>query len=884
MANQPVKKKFDYEKKFSFELRGLLSHITSDVAGEIPFASLTFDIFLISALDYKDSMLYKSINSFMTSASIEEMYEKLYALVTDKYLAPIRPGRTIEYSPELKNLFVISNDIREEYKVAGVTSDIVLLAFIRTAPDTHPIKKILAEYGLDVETMQSLVGKIHEAVTAIASLNPDKVDEWKNKILEQLTGMTGPDENSVDIYVGMDTGSGDDRTGITIMGTGASSLKEVLETLTGGQIETPSARQPRRKDRNEIEFCTNLNKQAEMGELDTLIGRQKEIFEIAKVLSRKICNNVILVGEPGVGKTVIVNGIAKKIVEGSAPLSLSECEVFKLDINEMGGGTQFRGQFEQRVYNLIKALRKAKNPILFIDNVHTVTNGWKSSEFDIFGELEPIFSDKDVMVIMATTPKGFHSSFDGNPDVSRRFQKITVDAPDDKECLEILEGIIGDFEHFHKVKYEESVLQSAITLAKRYVTDRRLPSSAIDLIDEAGALRKIESSESERTYAKRNKIALLKKKKDELIKADKVGAETLDIDFEIDGLKIEVSKEMDAARQSEPPSITENDLCRAVSEHTGIPVQKINISEKKQLSKIDEILKASIIGQDEAIEIVSRGIKRNKVGLIQTNRPILSCMCIGNTGCGKTLLAKMLAKEIFGDEKYLVRFDMSEYSDKTAVNKLIGASAGYVGYNEGGLLTEAIKNKRHAVLLIDEIEKATDEIYNIFLQILDEGFLTDNTGYKVDFKNTILILTSNVGAKDAANEKAIGFLKDDNSNKKDIIEKELKNKFPPEFLNRLDEIVYFNPLSDENLREIVKLELNKLSDKINSINCSMKYSDDVVDFIFKKIEGEKEYGARPIGRAIQREIENRITDYIIENDCDGKEFTISAHEGEIVIA
>ena len=866
MANQPVKKKFDYEKYFSYELKGLLDYIGTDIAGEISFASLTFDIFLVAAIDYKDSMLYKALNGYLTSADIEELHDKVLALVSDN-VEPVRPGRTIDYSTEMKHLFVLANEMREELKAKAITSDIILLAFIQTASKSNKIKKILSSYGLTESVTLDLVRKLLDTVSSISTMTEEQFDDFADKYMTTV-----------------DTSSSESYTTVTIFGAGNySSTDDFIDAIRDvmGSDQAPQEKTVEKK--NKVEFCESLNAAAEKGEMEPTIGREKEMFEIAKVLNRKYCNNVVLVGDPGVGKTAIVNGLAMKLVKGNAPLSLKDCEIFKLDLPAMESGSQFRGQFEQKMNSLIKNLRKVNRPILFIDNIHSFVNERKNAEFDVFGELEPAFSDKKIMIIVTTTPKGFHQSFEGMPDTMRKFQKITVESPDEKECLEILEGIKANLEPFHKIKYEDGTLKVAMSLAQRYITERCLPSSAIDLLDEAGSLKKIEHYEPKSIYVKKNKIATLRDKKDKMIKANE-GSSLKDIDYEIDGLNIDISEAMDKINASDVPTVTVEDLCRATSEHTGIPVSRVSASEKQQLAGINNVLMKNIVGQDEAIDVICRGIKRNKVGLVQKNRPILSCMCIGNTGCGKTLLAKMLAKEIFGDEKYLVRFDMSEYADKTAVNKLIGAGAGYVGYNEGGLLTEAIKNKKHAVLLIDEIEKATEEIFNIFLQVLDEGFLTDNTGVKVDFKNVILILTSNVGAKRAANEKAIGFAPDDNSSRRDIIEKELKNCFPPEFLNRLDEIVYFNSLTDDNLKDIVKLELSKLGDKIMQIGCTVEFSDDVADYIFKKIESEKGYGARPIGRAIQKEIENAITDYILENECEGKHFYVRISDGKVQIA
>lgn len=859
MANQPVKKKFDYEKYFSKELKWLLTYIGTEVAGEISFTSLTFDIFFAAGLEQKDSMLYKAINGFLTSSSIDELHDKVLSLISDD-TTPIRPGRTIEYSSEMKNLFVLSNDVREELKANAITSDMVFLAFMRSASKTNQIKKLIVNAGINEDTAAELVRKMKDTMSAISDMTSEEFDKFADRY-----------------FIGMDMAMMPDEGTIAVISNAPIQLSDLVKELAGNGKQKP------KKEKNSIEFCDSLNALAETGEIEPVIGRDKEIMEITKILGRKMCNNVVLVGEPGAGKTAIVNGLARKIADGNSPLLLKDSEIYRLNVADMAGGTQFRGQFEQRITTLIKSLKKIKSPILFIDNIHVYVNERRNSEFDIFGELDPIFSDKKVMVIVATTPKGFHSSFEPNPDTMRKFQKVTVDSPSDKDCEEILNGIKPSFEAFHKVKYDSDIVSASISLAKRYITERQLPSSAIDLLDEAGSIRKLEFYEPEKVHIKRDKIVLLKNRKEALIKKDEI-SKAKDIDYEIDGLTIDIADALDEINASDVPNVTLDCLYKAVSEHTGIPVSKVNVSEKQQLAKINSILMENIIGQDEAIDIISRGIKRNKIGLVQQNRPILSCMCIGNTGCGKTLLAKMLAREIFGDEKYLVRFDMSEYADKTAVNKLIGASAGYVGYNEGGLLTEAIKNKKHAVLLIDEVEKATDEIFNIFLQVLDEGFLTDNTGVRVDFKNVILILTSNVGAKRAANEKSMGFVTDDSLNRKDIIEKELKNRFPPEFLNRLDEVVYFNSLSDDNLKDIVNLELKKLAKKVENIGSSLVFEDGVSDYIFKKIEPEKEYGARPIGRAIQKEIENAITDYILENDCEGKEFTVSVENEKIKIA
>ena len=880
MANQPIKKKFDYEKYFSNEIKKLFGYISSEIANEIPFTTITFDIFLIAGLEMRDSMLYKAINGFMTSDSIDSLHETIYELVTDKKVAPVRPHRTIEFSTELKNIFVKTGELMSELDVDTITSDMVFTAFMKNATSRNKIKQLFLSEGIDEDKSFELSKKIRETMSAISSLDDNEFASFSDKFPNNY----GLSMNNYSMSIDNGGADGDNTMMIVHMGMpeGANAIdltKELAKSIFGAE----PVKAPKKSTKTvSVDFCESLNLLAERDELETVIGRDNEIREIARVLGRKTNNNVILVGEPGVGKTSVVNGLAHKIVDGTAPSFFKGKTIWRLNINALVGGTQFRGQFEAKINQIIKELKNANGSILFIDNIHNYATDKNKNEYDLFSALDPVFSCKEIMVITTTTKKGYHLSFETTPETERMFQKIYVDEPSNIECRQIIKGIVPEYEKFHNVKYDNESIDACMSLSQRYITDRKLPASAIDILDEAGSIKKLSANSSKNIFIKQNKINDLEKEKDKLIREDNLSS-VPDIEYEINGLKIQISEEEEKNKKMLPLPVTTEDICTAVSKHTGIPVTKLNASEKQQLSKISEILRSVIVGQDEAIDIVSRGIKRNKVGLAQGDKPILSAMFIGNSGCGKTLFAKTLAKEIFGSEKHLVRFDMSEYSDETAVNKLIGASAGYVGYNEGGLLTEAIKNKKHCVILIDEIEKATDKIFNVFLQILDEGFLTDNTGYKVDFKNVILIMTSNVGAKQAANEKPLGFEVDKNASKKDVIEKELKNRFPPEFLNRLDDIVYFNTLSDDNFREIIRLEILKLSGNVKKLGYSLTFTDDVIDAVFNEIGEEKEYGARPIVRIIRREIENKITDLILENDYKDKEFKVYSEDGKIKV-
>lgn len=867
MPKQPIKNTSNYEKIFSNELKNLLSNSVQEFAKEvIPTSYITPELFFAGALSNTDCMLYKTINGFLTSIKIEEIYDKIYADAEEhSSITVIHPNRVLDYSAELKLLFKRAYEELKNLKCDYVTSDMILLSLLNDKTNETYfsfLKSLFINESLNYDIALGLAQQMHDVTDAMVA--------------------------------SYDEGSGDSKTTITIYGSFddtpndiAGKLVDALDQLemfdnNGQNLKKNQSK----KSKSNLSYCTNLNLLAEKKEIDAIIGRDKEIDSIVKAFNKRKCNNVVLVGEAGVGKTSIVEGLAKRIVDGIAPATIKDCKIFKLNASEMVSGTQFRGIFEERIISFTKEIKGIKNAILFIDDIHNIIGDKQKNDYDFSDLLSNLLTDSKVKVIVATTPKGYHTSFENDAELSRKFQKIMVDAPSKNDCLNIVNGIKKNYEKYHNVIYSDDAIMSCVELSSRYITDRNLPSSTIDILDEAGASKKIELFEPEAVKIKREAIADLKKEKEELIKQDKI-EEAKNVDYKINGIKLEIGEINDSLGDLRKNNIISvDDIYKAVSEHTNIPVQKINVSERRFLSQIDKILKEEIIGQDEAIDVITHAIKRSKVGLFPTNRPLYSCLEIGGSGVGKTLMAKKLAKEIFGDEKYLVRFDMSEYADKTAVNKLIGASAGYVGYNEGGLLTQAIKNKKHAVLLIDEIEKADDEVYNIFLQILDEGILTDNIGQKVDFKNVIIVMTSNVGAKRAYNEKGVGFNVDDNINKKDIIEKELKKKFPPEFINRLDDIVYFNDLNEDNLKKIINLELNKLFLKLKnaSKNYVFDYNKTVVDYIYEKIEKEKEYGARPILRIIQNEIENNIADLILDNDYDSHTFIARYENGKLNIS
>ena len=835
---QPIKNIVNYEKYFSKELTDLLTYIKEDLIKTFPIASIPMEMFFAAALSMQDSMLYKVVNSYLNTFSISNLENKFNSVLQEKSLTTIKPGRTIEYSQELKNLFNKSYSECLKQNVSYITSDHVLLALLNNENVIdNKSKSFFLSESVNYDIISEYSSKIHEITDAVLKNNNTETEETDDEPVLVKTFVI----NSQD------------------------DLEQLKEKLLKKK-ETPSKKT---KEKNSVQYCTNLNDLAKDGNINDIVGRDKEIYQIVKVLNRKEANNILLIGETGVGKTAIIEGLAHRIQNGLALSTICDKTILRLNISEMMGGTQFRGIFEERFSSLFKDLKKRENTILFIDNFHKFSSERKDEEFNITTLLLPYLQETSVNVIISSTYDGYRKSLEKNHELLRRFQKIDILPPTKEECKNILMYQKEFYEKHHNVTFSEEVIDTILTLSKRYITDRNLPISAIDIMDEIGSQKNIERYETEDIKNKRTELR-------EIIKNG-------DKDKELD-VRLELTKLQNTKKEKESFEITNEDVYNAIASHTNLPINKINTSEKHAISSIDKILNSMIIGQENAIKEVSQAIKRSKVGLSPQNKPIASFLCIGKTGVGKTLMAKILVKEIFGDEKYLVRFDMSEYADKTSVNKLIGSSAGYVGYQEGGLLTEAVKNKKHCVLLIDEIEKADEQVYNIFLQILDDGFLTDNTGNKVDFTNTIILLTSNVGTKQASESRSIGFGGSDDENKREIIEKELKKKFPPEFINRLSDVVYFNSLTEDNLKKIIQIELDKLNKRLIDIKYTLKYSEDVINYILNYIKKDIEYGARPILRAIQELIENKITDLLLENDYkEWYEFNANIIDNEIIL-
>lgn len=651
--------------------------------------------------------------------------------------------------------------------------------------------------------------------------------------------------------------------------------------------ETPKRHNPADSKTPALEnFGRDLTESARAGKLDPIVGREKEIERIAQILSRRKKNNPILIGEPGVGKSSIAEGLAQRIVEGRVPMTLYNKRIITLDLGSLVAGTKYRGQFEERMKAILNELEKNRDIIIFIDEIHTIVGaGSASGSLDASNMFKPALARGELQCIGATTLDEYRQYIEKDGALERRFQKVLVEPATTEETLQILRNIAPKYEDHHIVEYTDESLQACVTLSERYITDRLLPDKAIDVMDEAGARIRIANIEVPAEIAElEQKIAEATEAKQRLKEQKKF----LDMAAYRDKLK-ELSEEKARVEEiwlteqkKNRPQVTENDISEVIAMMTGVPVQRIAENESARLLQMETELQGKVIGQDDAIKQISKAIRRNRAGLKDPSKPIGSFLFLGPTGVGKTYLTKVLAKYLFDSESAMIRIDMSEYMEKFAVSRLIGAPPGYVGYEEGGQLTEKVRRKPYSIVLLDEIEKAHPDVFNVLLQVLDDGQLTDGMGRKVDFKNTIIIMTSNIGSRQLKDfGTGVGFStaareSERDAMKRDVIEKALKKAFAPEFLNRIDDIVYFNSLVRNDIHRIIAIELKGLFARIKAMGYEVNIDEAAKDFILKK-GWDEQYGARPLKRAIQRYIEDDLADEIIKSDIlPGDTINISA--------
>ena len=871
-------------ENYTNELNRLLGFMENTLGKEMPTPVLTLEYFILAILDQKDSTVFKIIDDCCSNMAKNRIYTTYRQILQGRALSAIKPNREVRYDSKLTETLSGANKEREMLGAEKLGSEHVLLHILADDSPDNNIRKVFNGAGLSYPILL-------EKISNGTKHTPKQGNQQQNNAGGD-PAIPGMDGGSIKIF---NTPNGPlvVKSNAFIGGQNGEEIPpEVLNMLGLSGVDpsqiTPfnppsGQKQGGKKSKTQFidQYCSNLNTQAEMNLIDKLVGRKNELDTIIRTLGRRKKNNIVIVGGSGVGKTCLAEGLAYKIVEGTVPKFLKNKKLVSLDMTALMAGTTLRGMFEERVKGLLDEIKASGEYILFIDNIGNVLSDKTKNDYDIASMLSHALDNGDVQVIGTADFNSFRSSFDKNPTLLRRFQKLIIDAPTKEMSKEILLGVEKNYADYHNVTYLPEAIDACVDLADKYITERNLPDSAIDILDEAGSIVGTENdTESEEITRMREKIyefgktiERLKKENrydeaDDIEKVQKRTANEL-----AEAVKLE-----DEYKRAHRPVVNVDVIYNIVSSKTNIPINKLSSDDKKKLATIDERLKENVIGQDEAIDKICKALKRNRVGFKKSGCQF-SALMIGRTGVGKTLIAKQLAKEMFGDENALIRFDMSEYPDKTAVNKLIGSNPGYVGYEEGGQLTEAVKNKKYCVLLLDEIEKADPEVYNIFLQVLDEGFLTDNSGQRVDFKNVIVLFTSNVGAKAASDfGKGIGFGGDAEAeeNQKRILYKNLKNKFPPEFLNRLDNIIYFNNLKDDDLRKIIKLEISKLQKRMGEIGYTLDYGEDTVDYILNIVKEDKEYGARPIVRAIQDEIEDRITDLLLENEYSGHTFEVIA--------
>jgi len=772
--------------------------------------------------------------------------------------------------------------IGTEHLLLGIISDgegLAIKVFKNLNVDLYKLKKSIEETVRPTSANKINIGNIPLTKQAekVLKLTFIEAKLYKSRVIgtEHLLLSFFRDEENIAAQILNKQGLNYEkiRTEIENIQNGTSSAESSENPKPKSKVADSSSKTGKEKFKTPVldNFGRDLTKLATEDKLDPVIGREKEIERLSQVLSRRKKNNPVLIGEPGVGKTAIAEGLALRIVQKKISRALYDKRVVSLDVASLVAGTKYRGQFEERMKALLAELEKAKDVILFIDEIHTIVGaGGASGSLDASNIFKPALARGDIQCIGATTLNEYRQNIEKDGALDRRFQKILVEPPTTEETLEIIEKIKESYENHHSVVYSDDAIVASVRMAERYITDRNFPDKAIDIIDEAGAKvhlanivvpKEIIEIEKQINDVRIEKNSVVKKQDFEEAARLRDLEKRLQFDLE----KLKSDWEVQSTQRVFP--VTDEDIADVVALMTGIPVNKIAETESTKLLKLESDLKEYVVGQDEAIEHLSKAIRRARAGLKDPSRPIGSFMFLGPTGVGKTELAKTLAKVMFNSEDALIRVDMSEYMEKFSVSRLVGAPPGYVGYEEGGQLTEKIRRKPYSIILLDEIEKAHPDVFNILLQVFDDGVLTDGLGRKVDFKNTVIIMTSNVGTRDVKLGGKIGFnleTKDsDYEYLKDSIEESMKQQFNPEFINRIDDFIIFRKLQKESISSIIDIHIKKLKSRLSLNNMELDFTTEAKEFLVEKSYDDK-YGARPLRRALQKYVEDELSEQILK--------------------
>ena len=776
---------------------------------------------------------------------------------------------------------------RESYSLSHdyIGVEHLLLALMKTGSFAT---KALEEAGANYELLRSIV---INNIGKGSAVRPAK--EYSNKVRQifdrarlfaQKRKKVSASEEDVLLAILNDD---DSFTNLMFMLSGLDK-KIIRDNLIRLQKEEKSSNASNNLSENLKKFAKNLNEMAEAGKIDPVIGREDEVERVIQILLRRTKNNPILIGDPGVGKTAIIEGLAQRIVEGKVPFVMKEKTIVSLDLASMIAGTKYRGDFEDRLKKLFGELEQREDVVLFIDEFHMVLGaGASEGSMDAANILKPILAKGDIQIIGATTIDEYRKHVEKDQALTRRMQPVHVEEPNKDDTIKIIEGLKDKYEDHHKVEITDEAIKAAVDLSQRYIQDRFLPDKAIDVIDEACSKERIKNYKENKNQVSNKEIL------DKLIEEKNMAINEQNFEKaaslrdQINETREKLEKEKDQNKLD--LKISFDEVAKIVSSWSKVPITKLTEDEKQKYMDLDIDLKKEVIGQDKAIDKISHAIKRARVGLKDPKKPIGSFIFVGPTGVGKTYLAKSLAKNLFGDMDNLIRMDMSEYMEKFAVSRLVGSPPGYVGYEEGGQLTEAVRKHPYSVILFDEIEKAHPDIFNLLLQILDDGRLTDGQGRTVDFKNTIIIMTSNVGVSSLNQNPKIGFgtgdvEKEIDDSNKEIINKAIKNAFAPEFLNRLDDIIMFNSLDKNAIKEITKILLDETKERLKNLGIEINYNKRVVDLLS---EGgfSKEYGARPLERHITNKIDNQLAEEILEGKLSkDMKINLTVKEGKINFA